>query len=114
MVSIFNLLDVIYGQKRALDMLDGDGFGALNKRALDVIEGDGFGFEKRSAATLKQQLKRSLDQLEGDDFNHGFRKRSLDSIEGDGFGGFVSKKRSANPEFSRHQLIEFQRNLFIF
>lgn len=58
-----------YGvNKRALDSLEGAGFG-LKKKALDYLEGSDFGMGKRA-----------LDAMEGSGF--GFQKRALDYLEG--------------------------------
>ncbi|CAJ0608967.1 unnamed protein product [Cylicocyclus nassatus] len=60
---------------RALDDLEGTGFGGFSrqasrtKRALDSIEGAGFGFSKK---------KRALDDLEGAGFGFDKRVRALD------------------------------------
>jgi hypothetical protein len=53
-------------RRRSLDSLDGDDFSGFQRRrrALDALEGDGFGLRKRA-----------LDALEGDDF-FGMQKRS--------------------------------------
>jgi Arc/MetJ family transcription regulator len=80
--------------KRALDSLDGAGFGLVKKRALDSLEGAGFGLNKRALDAMDGGGfgfdKRALDVMEGGGF--GFDKRALDSMDGQGFGGFVRKR----------------------
>ncbi|KAL3124938.1 hypothetical protein niasHT_001831 [Heterodera trifolii] len=66
---------IAFRPRRALDILESDGFGGFRKRALDVMDGDGFGsFQKRA-----------LDSLEGDDFMGLKKKRALTTADGDGF-----------------------------
>jgi len=89
-------LDALDGQgfgfkKRALDSLDGSGFG-FDKRALDSLDGSGFGFDKRALDSLEGsdfRFKRALDMLDGTDFS--MKKRALDMLDGTDFS---MKKRA--------------------
>jgi len=84
-------------QKRALDHLDGGGFG-FEKRALDSMDGLGFGFEKRALALFRppsfdntqpvyiSSPQRTLNNFKKPFLTRPHSKRALDSLEGATFG----------------------------
>jgi len=81
---------------RALDMLDGSGFGMNRKRSLDMLDGSGFGFQKRA-----------LDSLDGNGF--GFDKRSNDDryirISVDELNQLEDLKQALRDELRRRRML---------